>query len=466
MHSRDRTMHRPARVPAGGARPAFFGPAFRGGFLLLALAAGAGAQPAPTLDGILARLEKVEADKRALENEIASLREEVQRLRDAGRPLRIEERLDIHDRRIEEHAQTKVETLHKYPVRLSGMALANVFRNTSHANNLDTPLSAAAEPGRSTGGLSFRQSVIGLEYHGGATLLGGQVHGSVFMDFFDGLAQTSFGPMRMRTATVELEWKTRTLSFAQEKPLIAPRDPTTLSYGGVSPLTASGNLWRWQPQIRLEQRVALGGATMFRAQGALYQTSEDAGYDGPTTAAYLERRRPGLQGRFELSHRWNVERRAEVAGSFHTSQSHVAGFSLPSRLASVDWLLSPARFFEFSGTFFSGKNIHHFGALRQGLTLLPDGTLRVVESKGGWGQLAFPVTDRLSFHIFGGIHDDRNRDLAPGGIGDNRTGAVNLMYRLAPNVMLGLEAMQIRTDRLNHGVTRINRYDLSVAYLF
>lgn len=429
-------------------------------------AAAAVAQPAGDLDGILARLDKLEAENRALRNEIASLREEVNRIRGVARPLTIEERLDIHERRIEEQAQTKVETMQKFPIRLTGMALANVFRNTRHASGLDTPLAASAEPGRASAGLSFRQSVIGLEYRGGATFLGGRVRGTVFMDFFDGLTQTTFGPMRMRTASIELDWKTRSLSFVQEKPLISPRDPTTFSYVGISPLTGSGNLWRWQPQVRVEQRFALAEATSFRAQAALYQTSEEAGYDAPTVPAYLERRRPGLEGRFELAHRWREERRLEVAGGFHTSQTHVMGFSLPSRLLSLDWLVSPSRFFEFSGTFYSGKNIHHFGVLRQGFFRLPDGSFRVVHSKGGWGQITFPVSSRLSFNVFSGVHDDRNRDLPPTGIGSNTTAAANMMYRLAPNVMLSLEAMQIRTNHLHRPERRVNRYDVSVAYLF
>jgi hypothetical protein len=89
----------------------------------------------------------------------------------------------------------------------------------------------------------------------------------------------------------------------------------------------------------------------------------------------------------------------------------------------------------------------------------------------------------------GGRHDDRNSDLLPGNVGKNSAGAANLMYRLSPNVLLSLEASQVRTDYLgtgnrinNHYLSleasqvrtdylgtgnRINNhYDLAVAYLF
>ena len=64
--------------------------------------------------------------------------------------------------------------------------------------------------------------------------------------------------MRLRTAAISLDWKNTSLLFGQDKPIISPRDPTSLAQVGVSPLTGAGNLWLWQPQIRLEQRFSLG----------------------------------------------------------------------------------------------------------------------------------------------------------------------------------------------------------------
>jgi len=441
---------------------------FRNATLLLALAAPALPQAPVDLERLLLRLERVEQENAKLQRELAALRDEMRKLQPASQSsppaAELEERLDIQERRVSEHAQIKLESAHRFPIRLTGMALANVFLNGPHANGLDTPVVASREPGRATGGLTVRQSVLGLEYSGPATFLGGQVRGSIFMDFFDGLSQTSFGPMRMRTAAIELDWKTRGIAFMQEKPLIAIRDPSTFSYAGISPLTGSGNLWRWQPQIRFEQRFSLAEQTVFRAQAAFYQTSEDAGY---TAGAIhdLERRRPALQGRFGLEHRWGAGRNVEFAGGFHTSQTHIEGQSLPSRLFMLDWAVTPWRNVQLTGTFFRGKNIHHFGALRQGF-VYAGGVYRPVESTGGWAQIAVPLTSRLTWNMFGGIHDDRERDLLSGGIGANRTGAANIQYRIAPNTIVGLEAMQIRTAYVGSGVKLNNRYDLFVAYLF
>jgi hypothetical protein len=139
---------------------------------------------------------------------------------------------------------------------------------------------------------------------------------------------------------------------------------------------------------------------------------------------------------------------------------------VPSRLFALDWFANPWEKLEFSGAFFSGQNVAHFGALRQGFTIRRNGNVIPVHSRGGWGQLSFPFTSRVTLNIFGGVHDDRNRDLGYDGIAANRTGAANLMYRLAPNVILSIEALQMRTTYLEIGTRHNNRYDLAVAYLF
>jgi hypothetical protein len=106
------------------------------------------------------------------------------------------------------------------------------------------------------------------------------------------------------------------------------------------------------------------------------------------------------------------------------------------------------------------------GALRQGVTYRGHEDWRTVASHGGWGQLAYRPTNRLSFHLYGGQQDDRNRDLVAGGVAKNLIYAGNLIYRIGPNVLLGLEASQVRTTYIGSG-TRLNpHYDLALAYLF
>jgi hypothetical protein len=418
------------------------------------------AQTAEEWRRVLERLDRVEVENRALKEEVRALRERV----DAAQPS-APERIEIHESRIEELAGVKVEASQRFPISLTGMALFNVFRNGQNSAGADIPTTASLATGPSVAGATFRQSIVGLRYHGPRTFLGGRVSGQFNMDFYEGNTEGQYSPLRIRTASIDLDWKTRGLRFGLEKAIVTPREPNSLMQLGISPLTSSGNLWRWIPQARFEQRISAGEMSRLSAQFAVVQTYEESG--APTAQSGLvRRRRPGGEFRFELAHDFRNERRIEFAPGFHFSDSHVAGYQVPSRIFTLDWLMTPWRKLEFTGAFFDGENVHHLGALRQSFQFKPDGSVSGVHSTGGWGQLSVLATGRLTFNIFGGVHDDRNSDLAPGRIARNLSGAANAMYRLAPNVVVSFEALQTRTTYIGIGNRRNNRYGLAVAYLF
>jgi hypothetical protein len=116
--------------------------------------------------------------------------------------------------------------------------------------------------------------------------------------------------------------------------------------------------------------------------------------------------------------------------------------------------------------FFTGQNVAHLGSgTRQGFSISRNSAYAVA-SRGGWGQLTLHALPRGDFHFFSGQVDDANHDLAAGAIGKNLLFGGNTYFRLAPNVLLGLEASQLRTMYLGHGVRINNHYDLALAYLF
>jgi hypothetical protein len=222
----------------------------------------------------------------------------------------------------------------------------------------------------------------------------------------------------------------------------------------------------WAPQARFEQRFRFGEETGLRAQIGVYQTNENyrgapSEYDGSISST-----RPGLEGRFELWHNFGRGRRIELAPGFHISSSHVGAESIPSRIFSFDWLIRPWSRLDFTGMFFDGENVGTVGGLQQGIFFGLNGYLRPVHATGGWGQVSYRATQRLSFNVFGGEEDDRNSDVVAGGIARNLAYAGNIVYRLGPNVLVGLEASQLRTSYLGPGLRLNNHYDLALAYLF
>ena len=378
-------------------------------------------------------------------------------------PVPVGKQLEILQRRVEEMAESKVEASQRFPIRITGQALVNAYANSRQSGGSQYPAVASATPGPATDGGTLRQSIVGLDFRGPVTVWGGQVHGSLYVDFFSG---TTNNTVRFRTGSVEISWKNRSLMAGVEKPIFNPREPASLAQVGISPLTGAGNLWLWLPQVRFEQDLAFGAESGLRAQAGVLQTRESGPYPGSVFSGAVEATRPALEGRFEFFHRFDTDRRVEVAPGFHVSQSHAGGFSVPSRIFSLDWFVNPWRRVELSGAFYRGENVAPLGAgYNQGFGIY-NGYAEAVESTGGWAQLTLHLLPRLDLHLFTGQQDDRNGDLLANRIGKNLEFGANLFVRLAPNVILGPEISQVRTVYLGQGVRINNHYDLALAYLF
>ncbi len=422
-------------------------------------------QAVPDQAQMLQRLERLEEQNRALTEEIRELRQQLSAAKPTQPAPTLEERLEVQEKRTEEQSQTKVEATQKFPLSITGMLLLNAFITGKQNGGSENPVIAALNSTPATSGATFRQTLVGLKYEG-PQVFGATVRGSLIMDLFAGSSASLNHLLRLRTANLSLDWKNQTLTVGQDKPLISLREPNSLAQVGVSALTAAGNLWLWQPQVRFEQRFGLGDNAGFRAQASVYQTVETAADVPPQFAASLERSRPALQGRFEFWRSFQNGGRIEIAPGFHTSTTHVAGTSVPSRLFTIDWSIQPLAKWKLVGMFFTGENSANMGALRQGFFVIGPRNAIPVHGSGGWAQLSYSATNRMTLSVINGQHDDRNSDLRSGGIAKNLNYTANMQYRLAPNVFLGIEATQIRTTYLSFGKRLNNHYDLALAYLF
>jgi len=445
------------------------------------------AQSTPELREILDRLTKLEDANRALTSEVHSLRQELAAAKSSppvdavaqaqdpqAQDPQAQDQMSVVKARVDELAQSKVESSQKLPIRVTGMALFNAYVNGRFNSGSQNTAIASLTPGDATGGGSLSQSIVGLAYDSPTSVLGAKVSGSLNLDFFGGSANSLNHLVRLRTATISLDWKNTSILVGQDKPIVSPRDPTSLAQVGVSPLTGAGNLWLWQPQIRVEQRFHFGDTSGIRLQAGVVQTrqlgSEADGYNSyvppPSGSPPVEHSEPGAEGRAELWHQWGDTARFEIAPGFHYNSSSVGPYSVPSQLFSLDWLIRPMNHLELSGFFYQGQNIADLGALPQGWLFHGYPNVRPVHSTGGWAQLRIPITDRLAFDFYTGRQDDRNSDLSRGYIGLNAGYFANVMYRIAPNVMISVEGGQVRTLYLNNGTRLNNHYDLALAYMF
>lgn len=432
------------------------------------------------LQKIIDRLDHLEKQNQVLTAEVQSLRAQLAAASPstASPPAAQDttaEKTEVLEQRTADLDQVKVEASQKFPIKITGMALFNSFIDSRNNGGFENPEAASLGPWAATSGASFRQTTIGLSFFGPA-VFGAKVSGAADADF---AASTSTGGIynsgaaqviRLRTANVTLDWPDQTVSVGVNAPLISPRSPSSLAEVAAPALSGSGNLWLWQPQFRIEQRFSLSDTMGIRAQGALYETNE-IGYLPPGATNQVEQARPGYEGRFEFWNHPTGGARYEVASGFHLSTSHASGSSIPSRLFTMDWLISPWRKLEWTGTYFDGQNLTGIGGVGPGFIVHYDGDssgnyVVPVHSIGGWTQLSFLATSRLTFNAFAGQQANRASELSSGAIGRNLSYAVNAMYRLTPNVLTGIEAMQIRTFYLGQGTRLQDRYDLALAYLF
>jgi len=443
------------------------------------------AQPAADNSQIVERLEKLEQRNAQLMDEVRQLRTELDALQGkntasaptaaASSSSQQADALAIQQSRIDEQAQSKVEAEHKLPLRISGMALFNAFFDTHQDTGYYSGTTGPMYSSASAGG-SLSQSIIGLEYDSPNTAIGARIHGDLFADFFgsagnagssaSALAYGQWPTPRLRTGGISLDWSSSTLTVGVDKPLISPLTPDSFAQVAVPALSGAGNLWFWEPQARLEQRLHLSRNDIVRLQGELISTHETPAYLSSLYAPTLAPRRPGWEGRLEFEHTGGDDAGFDFAAGFHLSETHVAGQTVSSNLFSADGKYWMARWWNLEGTFFSGQNLAGIGGSGPGFTIFPNEVALPVHAEGGWLQLTLIPTSRLRFHLFGGAQNNRPSDLWGDQITSNASFAGNVYYQLAPNVFAAFEASQTRTDWLFSGNHLRNQYGLALAYLF
>src|SRR6185312_15327762 len=143
------------------------------------------------------------------------------------------EKVEILQAEVKQHEQSKVESVSKYPVRLTGLVLFNSFINAGTVDNTDLPSIAsppAAGVSTLTTGASVRQTILGVQVTG-PHLFGARGSAEVNMDFYGGIPYSNYGTaagiMRLRTAAARLNWDRDSVEVAFTDPLISPLTPTS-----------------------------------------------------------------------------------------------------------------------------------------------------------------------------------------------------------------------------------------------
>ncbi|MFZ0478748.1 MAG: hypothetical protein WAL71_06330, partial [Terriglobales bacterium] len=193
----------------------------------------------------------------------------------SARAATLDETYELLSGKIDDQYQTKVESASKYRMRISGIALMNLFSNQGTVDNIDLPMLAYPNATGSSGGsfgATLRQSEIGFEVFG-PRVAGAKTKADLQLDLAGGFPTvpngSESGLMRLRTAAMRMDWENTSVVAGQDGIFFSPNSPTSFATLATPALSYAGNLWGWVPQVRVEHKVALGDESSLMIQGGI-----------------------------------------------------------------------------------------------------------------------------------------------------------------------------------------------------
>jgi hypothetical protein len=405
---------------------------------------------------------------------------------------KLEEDQQITEGKINDQYQTKVESGSKYRLRLSGMVLLNLFENRGTVDNEDFVSFAesqqANEPFASPGtfGGSLRQSQITLQAFG-PDIAGARTSADVNFDFAGGLPNTPngvwMGIIRMRTATLRLDWANTSIVGGQDRMFFAPLTPSSLATLAVPALSYSGNLWGWAPQVRVEHKVIFSDESSLSFQGGILDS-----LSGDSPSEYFSRYpswgeqsgQPAYAARVSWSHRIFGQNLTAGVGGFYGRQDWGFSRSVDGWAGTADLLLPLGKRFEFTGAFYRGRAVAGLGGgigqsvLLNGPFADPATTFRALDSMGGWAQLKFKVKSNLEINgafgvdnpFAGELRQYNANTIYPGAYTRNLSPLVNFIYQIRSDVLISTEYRYLNSTVLDSGSFRAHQVSFSMGYIF
>ena len=412
-------------------------------------------------------------------------------------PPTIEEQLQLLNGKIDEQYQTKVESASKYRVRLSGIVLFNLYGNHGNVENADIPhLVVPSSPDQTQANIggSLRQSIIGLEVFG-PRLAGAKTSGDVQLDFGGGFARlpngVTSGLVRLRTATLRLDWENTSLVAGQDALFFAPLSPTSLASLAVPALAYTGNLWSWTPQVRIEHKFSLSGGSHIQVQAGILDplTGEapiNPSYRNPPPEPFSYRMpqageasgAPGIGSRVAWSKQVFGQPLTIGAGGYYSRQDWGFGRRVDGWAGTTDLTVPLGRMVSFSAAFYRGRSV---GGLGGGIgrsvlfdAIDPSEGLRPLDAMGGWSQLKFKPLTKLEFNAAVGqdnVFANDARAFPPivsyyDQLARNRGGFVNFIYHPRSDLLFSMEYQRLRTSAINWRDNSADHVNVIMGVLF
>lgn len=404
----------------------------------------------------------------------------------------LEEEQQLLTGKVNEQYQTKVEAASKYRIRLTGIALFNLFSNQGTVDNMDVPTLAYPQSGLDSSGSfggTLRQSIFGFEVFG-PQLMGARTSGAVNFDVGGGFPWlnngVNSGLVRLRTATMRLDWKDTDLVMGQEQLFFQPNMPTSFASLIVPALSYSGNLWAWTPQIHVEHRIAVTEKSTVTLQGGIL----DALTGEPPAIIYTwyrhpqagERaRQPAYAARVGYSHPLFGRTITLGAAGYYSRENWGYGRDVNGWAGLLDWNLPLSEKFLLTGSFYRGQAIGGLGGgigrsvIFSGPPTNAYSDLIPINAVGGWAQLKYSANSKLEFNAAFGQDNSFAADIRafdqPQSYGDptltrNQGFFGNVIYRPRSDLLFSLEYRRLKTFTIYDDNATAGQVNLGMGILF
>lgn len=406
------------------------------------------------------------------------------------RVSKLEDNQELLRAKVDDQYQTKVESESKYRLRLSGIALLNAFENSGHVDNQDVPnLARGRGTFDTTGsfGATIRQSELGFEVYG-PTFAGARTSADLRMDLFGGFPNTSNGIteglMRLRTATVRMDWDRTSIVVGQDSPFFSPLSPTSIASLGYPEFSYAGNLWTWTPQARVEHRFDLSNSNGITIQGGFLDplSGEPPGSETYLTPQAGERsRQPAYASHIAWTHGPSDRAVGLGIGGYYGRQNYGLGRTVDAWAGTADWSIPMGNRLGLTGEFYRGRALGGLGGaagrsvLFSGPVTDPTASLVGLNTMGGWTQLKFKASEAVEFNAAYGEDDPFNSDLrhfdvlygyAYSRVSRNQSEMFNVIYRPRTDLIFSLEYRHIYTSEIDGDKYNAGHLNLGVGVLF
>lgn len=406
------------------------------------------------------------------------------------RVSKLEDNQELLRANVDDQYQTKVESVSKYRMRLSGIALLNAFENSGSVDNQDVPNLARGRGTLDTTGsfgATARQSELGFEAYG-PTFAGARTSADLRMDLFGGFPNTPNGEteglMRLRTATVRMDWDRTSIVVGQDAPFFSPLSPTSIASLGYPAFSYAGNLWTWTPQARVEHRFDLAHSSGIMVQGGFLDPlsgEPPASQTYRTPLAGEKSRQPAYGSRIAWAHGSNDRALALGIGGYYGRQNYGVGRTMDAWAGTADWSIPMGNRLSLTGEFYRGRALGGLGGatgrsvLFSGPVTDPTSLLVGLNTIGGWTQLKFKASEAVEFNAAYGEDDPFNSDLlrfyrlygyAYSRISRNQNEMFNVIYRPRTDLIFSLEYRHIYTSEIDGDRYTAGHLNLGVGVLF